>query len=182
LIRLPFGTTVPVSQNRPRNPAGYHATETGGRADSKEISPMTKLEWTDKLSIGIELVDLQHKQWIAHFNGAVDAIEAHLGKDHIIRDLGFLVDYTGKHFATEEKHMAATNYPGMAEHKAMHAELCATLDDLVRDFEEEGANEPLAHAVETFLGNWLITHIQNVDMKFGAFLKANSIQLSDDAE
>jgi hemerythrin len=142
---------------------------------------MTKLEWTDALSVGIDLVDLQHKQWIAHFNGAVDAIEANLGKDHIIRDLGFLVDYTATHFATEEKHMAANNYPAMAEHMAKHDELRHTLADLVRDFEEEGANQPLADAVETFLGNWLITHIQEVDMKFGAYLKEQGISLTDEA-
>jgi hemerythrin len=142
---------------------------------------MTKLEWTDALSVGIDLVDLQHKQWIAHFNGAVDAIEAHLGKDHIVKDLGFLVDYTATHFATEEKHMAATSYPDMAAHLAKHNELRETLGDLVRDYEEEGANQPLADAVETFLGNWLITHIQEVDMKFGAFLKEQGIELEDEA-
>jgi len=35
---------------------------------------MTKLQWTDALSVGIEQIDCQHKQWIAHFNAAVDAM------------------------------------------------------------------------------------------------------------
>jgi len=72
---------------------------------------MTKLQWTDALSVGIEQIDCQHKQWIAHFNAAVDAMGAKLGTDHIIKDLGFLVDYTETHFAAEEGYMTAAKYP-----------------------------------------------------------------------
>ena len=37
----------------------------------------------------------------------------------------------------------------------------------------------LAEAVDTFLGNWLIKHIQDVDMKFGAFVKKEGISLCE---
>jgi len=138
---------------------------------------MTKLAWTDALSVGIDLVDQQHQRWIGHFNSAVEAIEASLGKDHIIKNLSFLVDYTATHFSSEEQHMAANAYPAMAEHKSKHDDLRQTLADLVRDFEEEGATQPLADAVETFLGNWLIQHIQRVDMAFGAFLREKGVKI-----
>ena len=132
---------------------------------------MTKLEWTKGLSVGIDLVDEQHRQWIARYNDAVDAIAANLGKDHIVKVLGFLVAYTDSHFAFEEERMAASGYPAMAIHREKHAELRETLAHLVRDFEEEGATQPLAAAVETFLGNWLVQHIQSVDAAFGAFVR-----------
>lgn len=140
---------------------------------------MNKLQWTDALSVGVEQIDNQHKQWIAHFNAAVDAIAAQLGTDHIIKDLGFLVDYTSTHFAAEEGYMAAAKYPALPAHQAKHQELRDTLADLVRDFEEEGATEPLSAAVGTFLGNWLTTHILEVDAKFGAYAKEHGIVVAD---
>ncbi len=141
---------------------------------------MKKLEWQDDLSVGIELIDGQHKQWIEHFNRAAEAVAAHQGAMHITKTLGFLVEYTEAHFSTEERHMAASHYAGVDEHKAKHDELKAIMADLVQDFEEEGVNHKLANAVDAFLGNWLVKHIQDVDMKFGAFVKTEGILLSDD--
>ena len=140
---------------------------------------MTKLQWTDALSVGIEQIDGQHKQWIAHFNAAVDAMGAKLGTDHIIKDLGFLVDYTETHFAAEEGYMKAAKYPDLAAHLAKHQELRDTLSDLVRDYEEEGTTEPLAEAVSAFLGNWLTAHILEVDAKFGAYAKKHGIVIAE---
>ena len=77
--------------------------------------------------------------------------------------------------------MAANNYGGLDAHKAKHDELRRTLDDLVQDYKEEGVTYKLAEAVDTFLGNWLIKHIQTVDMKFGAFVKQEGIVLSEEA-
>jgi hemerythrin len=141
---------------------------------------MNKLQWTDSLSVGIDLIDRQHKQWIDHFNHAADAVATQQSAMHITKTLGFLIDYTETHFATEEKHMAANNYGGLDEHRAKHDELRRTLADLVQDFEEEGVTYKLADATDTFLGNWLIKHIQSVDMKFGAFVKKEGIILADE--
>jgi hemerythrin-like metal-binding protein len=74
--------------------------------------------------------------------------------------------------------MGESGYAGLQEHKAKHNELRATLAGLVKDFEEEGATSKLAEAVDTFLGNWLINHIREVDMKFGAHVKKEKIKLS----
>lgn len=141
---------------------------------------MSKLQWQDDLSVGIELIDRQHKQWIEHFNKAAEAVAAHQGAMHASKTLGFLVDYTETHFSTEEKHMTASNYGGLDEHKAKHDELRAILTDLVQEFEEEGVNQRLAEAIDTFLGNWLVKHIQDVDKKFGEFVKTEGIVLSDE--
>ena len=142
---------------------------------------MKTLQWTDALSVGVELIDNQHRTWIAHFNRAAAAVASAQGPTQIIETLGFLVDYTSVHFSTEERHMSASGYPELTAHKAKHDQLTTTLADLVQDFEEEGATHVLADAVDTLLGNWLIRHIQEVDMRFGAFVKERGIVVSDPA-
>ncbi len=134
---------------------------------------MKKIEWTDDLSVGIDLIDNQHQKWIEHYNNAVEAIDAKHEVAQISSSLGFLSDYTETHFSTEEQAMAESNYPELEEHKAKHDALRKTLADMSEEFIEDGATDILAESVETFLGNWLIKHIEEVDMRFAAFTHKN---------
>jgi hemerythrin len=139
---------------------------------------MGKMRWQNSLSVGIDLIDNQHKQWIQYYNDTVEAVATQKSQAQVMKTLGFLIDYTGTHFATEEHHMAESKYPAMAEHKAKHDELRSTLAGLVKDFEEEGVTLELNKALETFLGNWLIQHIHEIDRKFGAYAKQEKIVIS----
>ena len=139
---------------------------------------MEKIRWQNSLSVGIELIDNQHKQWIEHFNNAAQAVAFEKSQAQISKTLGFLMDYTEVHFSTEEKHMSQNGYPGLQEHKAKHDELRSTLAGLVKDFEEEGVSPKLSKAIDTFLGNWLVQHIHEVDMKFADFVREKKIVIS----
>ena len=139
---------------------------------------MSTMQWDESLSVGVTLIDEQHKAWIERFNAVCDAVEAHKGPEEISKTLSFLLDYTEMHFSTEEKHMTANDYPQLEEHRSRHEELKSTLDNLVQDFEEEGATHSLALAIDSFMGTWLVRHITNVDRKLGDFLKEKGIVLS----
>jgi len=133
---------------------------------------MKKIVWSQDLSVGVAEIDEQHRQWIQRLNDVAAAMAANLGPVQTAKTLAFLIDYTKLHFATEEKLMTERGYPGLPAQRAQHKELTATLQDLLRDFEEEGATQKLAETINTFLGNWLLKHIREEDLKFGAFLKA----------
>jgi hemerythrin len=141
---------------------------------------MKKIEWDDSLSVGIDVIDGQHKRWIEHFNSVVDAVESRGGHAPVTRTLGFLIDYTDLHFSTEERFMTQTAYPRIAGHKAKHEELRTTVANLIGDFEEEGDTPALEQAIDTFLGTWLIEHIKSTDQLFGAFVKESGIVLSEE--
>ncbi|MBD3237059.1 MAG: bacteriohemerythrin [Candidatus Eisenbacteria bacterium] len=140
---------------------------------------MSRVQWDESLSIGIRVIDEQHQRWIQHLNEVASALESEEGAAHIVKTLGFLVDYTEYHFTTEEKHMAAHGYPEIEAHRAKHAELKRTLANLVQEFEEDGATQSLADAVDTLLGNWLVKHIREVDQAFGDFLQERDIVLEE---
>jgi hemerythrin len=132
---------------------------------------MEKMSWSEDLSVGIDSIDDQHKMWIDKFNAVLDAIAAHQDQESIISTLAFLSDYTQEHFAAEEQFMTKTGYPGLEEHKAKHADLTATVDDMVRDFREDGVSQQLADATGTLLKNWLVKHIQEMDKQYASFSK-----------
>jgi hemerythrin len=139
---------------------------------------MDKIQWDESLSIGVELIDEQHKKWIGYIHDVQAAIEAHRGMPQIASTLDFLINYTQFHFSTEEKCMTETGYPELENHRARHEELKGTLENLIEEFREEGVTEKLSKAVGTFLGNWLRNHIRVVDQAFAAFLKEKNIQLT----
>ena len=84
---------------------------------------MSQYEWNESLSVGIELIDEQHKMLIKRLNDVAEAIEKSQGPAQIVKTLDFLIDYTHFHFSTEEKHMKANNYPGIKEHLDKHEDL-----------------------------------------------------------
>ena len=138
------------------------------------------ISWDDSLSIGIELIDEQHKIWIERLNTLSKAVETHNEMSYVSKMLDFMVDYVQFHFATEQKHMAAQGYPGLNEHKAKHAEFQHVLTELVREFEEDGATHRLGDSINTFQISWLKNHIRETDKLFGEFLAAKNVVLRDE--
>jgi hemerythrin len=139
------------------------------------------MQWDESLSVGIEPIDKQHREWIERLNSVAAAIQAGQGPGRIAETLDFLVGYTQFHFETEQRYMTDHGYPELETHKSKHQELTDTLKDLDRDFEEEGATQALATAINTFLTNWLVRHIREVDLRFGAFLRERGITIAEDA-
>jgi hemerythrin len=132
---------------------------------------MVKIEWNDNLATGIELIDDQHKMLLEKLNDVSLAIERQQGVDVITKTLNFMMDYTDFHFSDEEKHMKENEYPRIEYHKKMHKEFVYTLQDLITEFNEDGATDRLAESVNIFLFNWLVKHIRGVDVAYGRYLE-----------
>jgi hemerythrin len=135
---------------------------------------MAKIEWSPSLSVGVSIIDDQHKEWIRRMADLSAAVAENRGVEQIAKTLSFLVDYTCFHFSAEENLMREKAYPDLAVHIRQHEELRQTLADLVRDFEEEGATHELARFTDTFLMSWLTEHIRTMDAKVGVFLRAHN--------
>src|SRR5512138_2619963 len=99
---------------------------------------MTKLEWTQALSVGVEEIDAQHREL---FRRAARLLEGIQGGEP--EELGQLIDflyrYAVEHFGAEEEHMRRTRFPGYLRHKAEHDRFAADLLGLAREHERKGA-------------------------------------------
>ncbi|VGO21009.1 bacteriohemerythrin [Pontiella sulfatireligans] len=140
---------------------------------------MNEVKWTDDLSVGVELIDDQHKELIQRLNNLTKAVEQQHGPNEIPDTLSFLIDYTDFHFSMEERNMKAHGYPAFEAHKAKHEEFKTILAYMESEFRDDGPTAVLAESIETLLVNWLLKHIRGVDVKFGAFLKENGIAISE---
>jgi hemerythrin len=129
-----------------------------------------KINWDDSFSVGVNAIDQQHKKLIERFNHMALSVENHREAHEISLTLDFMIEYTDYHFSTEEKHMNKLGYPGLEAHHTEHENFKDVLNNLLGDFEEEGATRTLAESINNFMGNWLVNHIKGTDQEFGKFL------------
>jgi hemerythrin len=133
------------------------------------------MEWNDKLAVGIDAIDSQHKELFKRINNLVNAIKQHRCKDEIDGTIKFLEDYARVHFSEEEKHMRETCYAGYEEQRQEHRKYLAALAELkaqARQPRVQGSSYDLSATTNQVVVDWIVDHIMKVDMKFGEHLKA----------
>jgi hemerythrin-like metal-binding protein len=131
------------------------------------------MTWSDRFSVGVKTLDNQHIVLVETLNQLYDAMTKGQAKDVTGPLLHKLVEYTRNHFATEEKNMAATKYPGMAQHVVKHRDLTKQVGEFVGRYERG----ELALSVDllTFLRDWLGTHILKEDHEYGPWMNKHGV-------
>jgi hemerythrin len=135
---------------------------------------MPFIAWSDRLSVGVEPVDADHKQLIAMINELYDGIVAGRSKEIVGGILDRLVEYTEFHFAREEEFFARTGYPDAAIHTREHNELRVWALKAQAQF-RDGALAAPSLEVMNYLKDWLFDHILGSDMSFGPHLNAKGV-------
>jgi len=129
---------------------------------------MSFITWNDSYSVGVVLIDNQHKRLINIINELSDAMGAGKGKDVLGKVLQELIQYVNTHFKTEEDYMVKYSYPEYEAHRYEHEKLT---DEVKRFYEDFNAGRALLTIqIMNFLRNWLMDHIVVKDKKFGKFL------------
>jgi hemerythrin len=126
------------------------------------------VQWDDAFSVGVPVIDGQHKELVRMTNVLLEGCEQ--GRTTIVyfmRTIQAAVNYAKIHFATEEKYMLQVDYPEYEDHKREHEGFVQEVLHQVRLF-EQNQTRPLDFAL--FLKNWLLNHIAVVDKKFSPFL------------
>jgi len=135
---------------------------------------MPLIAWNDRLSVGIVSIDKQHQKLVELLNEFYDAVQAGKGKESLAGVLATLIDYTKTHFANEEQLFAKTGYPEAVAHKKAHDDLTRQVLEIQKKY-LKGANATLSIETLNFLKNWLLTHIQGTDKKYGPHLTSHGI-------
>ena len=127
-------------------------------------------EWTERLSVGVETIDAQHRELFASIN-ALLTDNGTAAPGEIPRVVAFLEDYVTNHFGMEEIYMRRLSYTGYPFHKGEHVSFINEFYDLRDELDAHGATPALADRMGRFFGDWLVNHIGKVDKALGAFLR-----------
>ncbi|MBV5340179.1 MAG: hemerythrin family protein [Deltaproteobacteria bacterium] len=134
---------------------------------------MALITWNPAFSVKVKQFDDQHIKLVDMINELYDAMKAGNGSETVAKILGQLVDYTVTHFTDEEQRLSQYAYPDLEAHKSEHEKLVRQVLDLQQKF--EAGQAILTLNVMMFLKDWLMTHIQGDDKKYGDYLNGRGV-------
>lgn len=129
-----------------------------GIADDK------KLIWKDEYSVGVKVIDDQHKQLFDVINGLIVALNKSPDEAMLLDTINRIAEYKRIHFATEERYFHEFAYAGAAEHEAQHRKFNETLASLQERY--KGDTVGFAFGLVDFLEDWLIGHLMRMDQLY----------------
>ena len=124
--------------------------------------------WEEKYSIGVDLIDNQHKQLIAYLNSYYKALSDGKAKDAVDRVLNGLTDYVGYHFSEEEKLMQSIQDVDFSLHFEEHCNFSSKVLTLKS---KSYLDEDVSYELFDFMKDWVIAHFSITDQKFGKIYK-----------
>ncbi len=124
------------------------------------------IEWEEKHSVGVKLIDDQHKVLIDIVNTLIRILATTPTKEKIDEIISRLQDYKEFHFTTEEGYFKEFNYENTEEHIVKHKEFDTTIKRIISD--SKGDSIVLAFSLVDYLEDWLISHFMTEDQKYVA--------------
>lgn len=130
---------------------------------------MIFMPWQDEFSVGIALIDEQHR-WLVDATNSLhqEMSSATLDRALVGDILNGLMEYTVNHFIVEEAWFERYAYPERVAHKALHDDLTKVVMGILTDFER---GMEVQEAVLALLKNWLTTHILHEDKAYVPFFQ-----------
>jgi len=132
------------------------------------------IEWDDKYSVGISIIDDEHKKFIGIINKAIILEQNSSNPKEITEVLNEMNKYANTHFATEETYMVKFNYPDYEyhrkEHQAFSIETMAFFDKITN------SNRQLICEILEHLKSYLVSHIQGTDTKYVSCFKEHGLK------
>lgn len=132
---------------------------------------MACVEWSTDLETGIAVIDRDHRILVDLINQLHDSIGDQEERATLGSVLNSLYEYTGYHFAREEKLQELVGYPGLEEHRARHRQLVGEVGDIRRRYAAD-PDTVRGKDVHDFLQTWLVEHILRADMHYVDACKA----------
>jgi hemerythrin len=123
---------------------------------------MAAIEWNDRDSVNVKVIDDQHKHFIGILNYLYERLEANdlLKIPEIIQSV---LAYTDYHFKTEEDLFEKFHYEGAAEHIRAHRDLVAEVEAFIARKDDLVV---IGYDLLDFLSNWLVVHLNDMDHKY----------------
>ena len=121
------------------------------------------IEWNDKYSVGLLIIDEEHKEFIDIINKAIFAKKHNDNPEEIKEVLSEMAKYSQKYFSTEEAYMIKFNLPEYQSHRNERLDFkdktIASYNKLVR------GDYQVANEILEYLKQWFFNHIQETDKK-----------------
>lgn len=123
---------------------------------------MRTLIWDGSLNTGHSVIDSQHERLVGLINRLAAAWDSPEREGAVMQAITDMYLYANEHFREEEALMAATGYPGLAAHQALHREFV----ERAHSFTDASlADSAPIDDMLGYLTEWLRQHITHEDTR-----------------
>jgi hemerythrin len=132
------------------------------------------IEWNDKYSVNISLIDEQHKKLFEILNKAIIAKKHSKVTKDILGILDEMTEYALEHFEIEERYMKEFHFPEYQTHRKEHIDFA---NDTI-DYKNRvvGGDFQILNEILDYLKQWLVNHIQVSDRKYIDCFQKNGLK------
>lgn len=134
---------------------------------------MKKINWSSKYSVGVGVLDEQHKRLVMMINRLIDYQNAATGSEAISELISEMIKYAQEHFRYEEDLMAESEFPLLNQHKQSHRKFRKKISDLCIAVPLGVSCVP--QVMLDFLSKWLLNHILHEDMSYKSFFEEREV-------
>lgn len=128
---------------------------------------MSLINWSESMHIGCQELDYDHEKFAEVINNLHEAIENKSNLDDLEDAVEDLVEYTEWHFRHEERLMLQSGYELMEDHKQVHEEFTAKVNEIRGDL--VGGGEKASMILSTLVADWS-THLVSGDKPMCEYL------------
>ena len=138
------------------------------------------VKWNDNFSVGIPVIDIQHKELFVLTNKLNEIIQnKSVQPPQIVRAdaealLKNLFNYSSYHFISEEQLFREYSFPEADAHTGIHNKFRETIKGFIEENSQK-QNVSLEY-LQDFLVTWIVEHVKNEDGKYRDFFAGQSIQ------
>jgi hemerythrin len=134
-----------------------------------EVSIME--QWNSKFSVGLDVIDDQHKEFFKLVDELSEAVEQRqeIDKNYTMARLEV---YSLYHFTSEEHLMKKYNYPELEDHLKEHKKFRVKILKFKDEFIDcTGKDNKVADEIVEYLENWITNHILDTDKMYSPYLE-----------
>jgi hemerythrin-like metal-binding protein len=128
------------------------------------------VEWNNAFSIGIDVIDDQHKKFFELLDKSYLLIFQGNSQSELSHLLDELIEYSKYHFAAEEELMRKHNYVNLDQHILKHRSFTNKVLSYKIDIIRE--HKYMSVDIFDFIRNWLMDHILETDIEMGENIRS----------
>ncbi len=135
---------------------------------------MALIDWTDSMSVGVQLMDDHHKKLFDMFNRLHEAMKAGRGDVVIGNIMVELLEYTRYHFGEEEQMLQRIGYTQMEMHKGLHRKFISDLEGYDADVKKGMAVFAATQLLNSSVA-WFRDHVMTIDKGYTELAKQHGV-------
>ncbi len=140
---------------------------------AKRLTARRFLTWNEEYSVGISVLDEDHKRLLNLINQLQTAAHYHTSDEYEQEAFDALLDYTKGHFQREEELMEKHGFPGLEAHRQQHQAMIAEVNQLVAAYQRD--RDATIEGTIRYLQTWLLHHINGTDKEYSTFLNDKGV-------